>query len=391
MFDAVPTHAADVTPLAWSATSLPLVAATSVAMPLLVGVDTHKHAHVAVALTTLGGRLAACRAPATQEGYRALLTWAQTLGSPVAFAVEGTGSYGAGLASYLRRQAVRVVEVSGVDRRKRRRDGKDDTLDAEAAARARLAGTASAVPKSADGLAEMVRQLKIARDTAVKARAAAMIALKQLLVNAPAAVRETLEPLTDAPLLERCARLVPGDLRSPAASMRHALRALARRCRQLREEIATHAAALDALTAEAAPTLRAAFGMGVDVAAEMLIVVGDNPERIRSEAAFAKLCGACPIPASSGVTHRHRLFRGGHRQANAALHRVAMVRRRWHAPSMAYAARRTAEGLSKRDVLRCLKRFIAREVYHALLADFRSRQPQAPDAPTHPAPTTLAA
>lgn len=360
-----------------SVTSLTLAPAETPApapSEIVVGVDTHKYAHVAVALSTLGARLAACRAPATQEGYATLFDWARGLGAVAAFAVEGTGSYGAGLSSYLRRHAVRVIEVSGVDRRTRRRDGKDDTLDAEAAARSLLAGTATAVPKAADGVAEMVRQLKIARDTAVQARASAMIALKQLPVNAPPELREALEPLTDAPLLERCARLVPGELRTPAASVRHALRALARRCRLLREEIATHDAALDALTAEAVPTLRAAFGMGVDVAAEMLIVAGDNPERIRSAAAFAKLCGACPIPASSGVTHRHRLFRGGHRQANAALHRVAMVRRRWHAPTMAYAARRTAEGLSKRDVLRCLKRFIAREVYHALVADYRARQ-----------------
>lgn len=180
------------------------------------------------------------------------------------------------LRSYrLRRHDVRVVEVSPGDRRTRRTNGKDDTLDAERAARALLAGTATAVPKAADGCSEMVRQLKIARDTAVKARASAMIALKQLLVNAPPELREALEPLTDAPLLKRCAALeVPpaAEVRTPAASVCHALRALARRCRLLAEEIATHDELLDALTAEAVPTLRAAFGMGVDVAAEMLIV-----------------------------------------------------------------------------------------------------------------------
>ena len=340
---------------------------------IIIGVDTHKHAHVAVALNELGVSLGACRAAATTDGYRALLTWAHALGPLRAFAVEGTGSYGAGLASFLRRHAVQTVEVSGVDRRKRRRDGKDDTLDAAAAARGFLAGTASAVPKAADGLAEMIRQLKVARDTAVKARAAAIITLKTLLVNAPSELREELEPMTDAPLLARCARLGTPALDSPAASVRHALRALARRCRYLSAEIATHAAALDQLTAAAVPTLRAAFGIGPDVAAEMVIVAGDNPERIRSEAAFAKLCGVCPIPASSGMTNRHRLFRGGHRQANAAIHRVAMVRRRWHAPTMTYVARRTAEGLTKRDILRCLKRFVAREIYRALLSDFRAR------------------
>lgn len=348
---------------------------------ILIGVDTHKAAHVAVAITALGARVAACSASADRDGYAALLAWARALGRVEAFGVEGTGSYGAGLTSFLRRHDVRVVEVSPGDRRTRRNNGKDDTLDAERAARALLAGTATAVPKTADGCSEMVRQLKIARDTAVKARAAAVIALKQLLVNAPPELREVLEPLTDAPLLARCAALAVGEVRTPAASVQHALRALARRCRLLSEEIATHDDLLDALTAEAAPTLRAAFGMGVDVAAEMLIVAGDNPERIRSEAAFAKLCGACPIPASSGATHRHRLFRGGHRHANAALHRVALVRRRWHEPTKTYAERRTAEGLSKRDVLRCLKRFVAREVYHALLADYRARQPAAPAPP----------
>ncbi len=186
-------------------TELPLPRPTEPApTAILVGVDTHKAAHVAVAITALGVRVAACSAPADRDGYAALLHWAEGLGRVEAFAIEGTGSYGAGLASYLRRHAVRVVEVSWCDRRKRHRDGKDDTLDAEAAARSLLAGTATAVPKTADGVAEMVRQLKIARDTAVKARSAAVIALKTLLVNAPDELREVLEPLTDAPLLTHC-------------------------------------------------------------------------------------------------------------------------------------------------------------------------------------------
>jgi transposase len=267
-----------------------------------------------------------------------------------------------------------VVEVNHCDRRTRRKDGKNDTLDAENAARSVLAGTATAIPKTADGTAEMVRQLKVARDTAVKARSAAMIALKTLVVNAPAELRETLEPLTDRRLIERCVQLVPEELRTPAATLEHALRALARRWRLLASEIAEHDTVLDALTAAAVPTLRAAFGIGPDAAAEMLIVAGDNPTRIRSDAAFAKLCGACPIPASSGLTHRHRLFRGGHRQANAALYRIVIVRLRWHQPTIDYVARRTAEGLSKKDIIRCLKRFVAREVYRALLTDHAARE-----------------
>jgi hypothetical protein len=360
----------------------PLTTATATppSNEIVIGVDTHKQAHVAVAVTRLGARVAACQVSADQQGYAELVAWAHGLGPVGVFAVEGTGSYGAGLASFLRRQAIRVYEVSGVDRRKRRRDGKDDTLDAESAARAFLAGTALAVPKAADGASEMVRQIKIARDTAVKARSATLIALKTLLVNAPGHIRERLEPLSDRAVLAACAEHEVTTVETPADSVMHAVRAMARRWRFLHEEIASHDALLDELTAAAAPTLRAAFGIGVDATAEMLIVAGDNPTRIRSEAAFAKLCGASPIPASSGVTNRHRLSRGGHRQANAALYRIVIVRLRWHQATIAYAARRSAEGLSKRDIIRCLKRFVAREIYHGLLTDHVARSAKGPSA-----------
>ena len=336
---------------------------------VIVGVDTHKHEHVAVAINGLGARLATARAVANQGGYAELLAWARQLGEIGAFGIEGTGSYGVGLASFVRRHGLHVVEVNHCDRRKRRNDGKDDTLDAETAARSVLAGIATAIPKTADGAAEMVRQIKIARDTAVKARSAAIITLKALIVNAPDALRETLEPLTDRQLIDRCAALRPGDIINPTASVKHALRALAARWRTLSVEIATHDEVLDTITRAAAPTLHEAFGIGTDSVAEMMIVAGDNLTRIRSEAAFAKLCGACPVPASSGVTNRHRLFRGGHRQANAALYRIVIVRMRWHQPTIDYVRRRTAEGLSKKDIIRCLKRFVAREVYHALMGD----------------------
>jgi len=244
-----------------------------------------------------------------------------------------------------------------------------------------LAGIATAVPKTADGAAEMVRQIKVARDTAVKAKTAAIITLKALIVNAPGELREALEPLTDRKLIDRCARLLPGGtIADTTASTKHALRALATRWLALSTEIEAHDGVLDTVTRGAAPTLREAFGIGPDSAAEMMIVLGDNPTRIRSEAAFAKLCGACPIPASSGLTNRHRLFRGGHRQANAALYRIVTVRMRWHQPTMDYVARRTVEGLSKKDIIRCLKRFVAREIYHALIGDHRSRTADVPAA-----------
>ncbi len=340
---------------------------------IIVGVDTHKYVHVAVAIDRLGTRIGAYTVSADRAGYAELVAWARTLGPIDAFGIEGTGSYGVGLASYVRRHAIRVVEVSHCDRRKRRNNGKSDTLDAETAARAVLGGIATAVPKSADGAAEMVRQIKVARDTAVKARSAAIITLKTLIVNAPGELRETLEPLTDRKLVDRCAGLRPGTMGDTTASTKHALRALAARWLALSAEIDTHDDALGTITQAAAPTLREAFGIGADSAAEMMIVAGDNPTRLRSEAAFAKLCGACPIPASSGVTNRHRLFRGGHRQANAALYRIATVRMRWHEPTIAYFSRRISQGLTKKDIIRCLKRFIAREIYNALLHDHHAR------------------
>ena len=340
---------------------------------VIVGVDTHKLVHVAVAINLLGARLATISVSADRAGYAELVAWATGLGTVEAFGIEGTGSYGVGLASFARRHAIRVVEVNHCDRRKRRNNGKSDTIDAETAARSVLSGIATAVPKTADGAAEMVRQIKIARDTAVKARSAAIITLKTLIVNAPGELREAIEPLTDRKLIDRCAALEPGELVDPHSSVQHALRALATRWLMLSTEIGTHDEALDAITMAAAPSLREAFGIGPDSAAEMMIVAGDNPERVRSEAAFAKLCGACPIPASSGVTNRHRLFRGGHRQANAALYRIVIVRMRWHQPTIDYVTRRTAEGLSKKDIIRCLKRFVAREIYNALINDHRSR------------------
>lgn len=328
-----------------------------------IGVDTHKHFHVAVALSEQGARLGELTVAADPGGYEQLLDWARSLGMPWCFGVEGCGSYGQGLVSYLRRHDQRVVEAGRPDRRERRERGKSDPIDAENAARAVLAGTATGTPKSADGTSEMIREIKIARDTAVKARSQAIITLKALIVTAPEELRAELQPLSKAKLRERCAALRPGSLDSPLAAAKHALRALARRWQVLEREIKEHDRLLDTLTARAAPALREAFGIGVDVAAEMLILAGDNPQRIHSEAAFAKLCGASPIPASSGNTQRHRLNWAGHRQANSALYRSVIVRMRFHPPTIAYVKRRTAEGKSKREIIRCLKRYLAREIY----------------------------
>jgi len=336
---------------------------------VVVGVDTHKDNHVAVVIDGVGGRLGHLSVPATPAGYDELVTWARGLGEPVAYGVEGTGSYGAGLASFLRRQGAEVIEVNRPSRKAdRRANGKSDTLDAEHAAREVLAGTATAVPKTADGAIETLRLVKIARDTAMKAHTSAMIALKATLVTGDDELRAELEHLTNFKLIVACAALAPEDLTSPAGAMRHVLGSLARRWLALHEEIKVHSRLLKQLTKATAPALIEAFGIGPDVATELLLAAGDNTDRIRSEAAFAKLCGACPIPASSGKTNRHRLNRGGNRQANSALYRTVIVRMRWHEPTIAYVARRTAEGLSKREIIRCLKRYLAREVFLLLPA-----------------------
>ena len=336
---------------------------------VIIGVDTHKDEHIAVAIDGLGGRLGDLSLTANPDGYAKLVAWAFRLGAVSQFGVEGTGSYGSGLARYLRRNGHKVIEVGRPPRKgERRMSGKSDAIDAEHAAREVLAGKATATPKLADGLIEAIRLVKIARDTAVKAHSTTMITLKATLVTASDELRSELEPLTDFKLTTACAALqADGDLGDPEQAMLHVLGSLARRWFELHEEIKVHSGQLKKLTKTAAPELVAAFGIGPDVAAEMLVTAGDNTDRIRSDAALAKLCGACPIPAGSGKTNgRHRLNRGGNRQANSALHRTIVVRMRWHPPTIAYVERRTAEGLSKKDIIRCLKRFLAREIYGLL-------------------------
>jgi transposase len=331
---------------------------------IIIGIDTHKEAHAAVAINGLGARLGAMTLLASSRGYHEMESWAQSLGPVRAFGIEGTGSYGAGLARFLQERGHNVIEVNRPNRQIRHQHGKNDPLDAENAARAVLSGQARAAPKSGTSSVEMIRHLKVARDTAVKSRTQAMVTVKTIIVNAPAALRESLDGLTGKmTLIRHLAALRPGAMTSPTASAKATLRALARRWLMLDAEIKSHDADLDALTSACAPTLKEAHGMSTGTAAEMLILVGDNPERIRSEAAFAKLCGACPIPASSGKTSRHRLNRGGHRQANAALYRVVIIRMRSHPPTLDYVRRRTAEGKGKMEIIRCLKRFVAREIF----------------------------
>lgn len=277
---------------------------------VVIGVDTHKYVHVAVALDDFGGVLGKEKFTADTVGYGQLIDWSLTHGHLLTFAIEGTGSYGAGLTAAVRRRDIGVVEVMRTDRRDRRLRGKSDFLDAENAARAVLAGHADAIPKSADGVVEMIRIIKVAKDVAVKARTSAMISLKAVVVNAPPQLREQLQPLSKMALIHRCAGLRPGEFTTVEAATKHTLRAIARRWEHLNDEVSAHEKLLGELTTQLAPKLTAAFGVGADTAAEMLIVAGDNPQRVRSEPAWARLCGVAPIPASSGITTRHRLNRG---------------------------------------------------------------------------------
>jgi transposase len=317
-------------------------------------------------LDHLGRRLATTWVATTPRGYRALLAWAQSLGEVEAFGVEGTGCYGAGLARFLTANDQVVLEVNRPDRSARRRRGKSDPVDAEAAARAVLAGQATSIPKAGDHLVEMVRCLRVARTSAAKARIQTVNALRALVVTAPAELREQLRDLPAAQLANKAARMRPGPIARPTAATKLALRVLGQRYEALAVELATVDAELDRLTAQAAPGLRQLRGVGPDIAGALLVAAGDNPGRLHSEAAFSMLCGASPIPASSGKTIRHRLNRGGNRQANTALYRIVVVRLRWHPPTRAYLVRRTNEGLSKREIIRCLKRYVAREVFAAL-------------------------
>jgi transposase len=239
-------------------------------------------------------------------------------------------------------------------------------IDAQAAARATLAGVAATTPKTREGQVEMIRVLRVARRGAMKARVAAAEQLYGVLYSAPEELRAPLLGLKTKALVGVCAAIRPGPLTSTTAATKAALRTLARRWRQLQAELTQLDAQLRALVGAAAPTLVALPGVGVDTAGQLLVTAGDNPQRLRGESAFAHLCGAAPIPASSGRTHRHRLNRGGDRHANNALWRIALVRMRCHPPTRAYVERRTKQGLSKLDIMRCLKRYIAREVYHHL-------------------------
>ena len=330
------------------------------------GADTHRDQHVVAALDERGGQLGVRSFPTTPAGYRHALGWLRGFGTVERAGIEGTGSYGAGLARYLRAEDVAVVEVNRPNRQLRRSHGKSDPVDAVAAARAAQSGEASGEAKPRTGAVEAIRALRVARRSAGRGRTTALSQMRALLVSGPDDLRETLRGSTVSKLVTTAARFRPADPTTAAGATRFALRELARQVQSLEAECERLDAVLEPLVAATAPELVASFGVGTDTPGALLVSAGDNPQRLRSEAAFAHHCGVAPIDASSGLTTRRRLNRGGDRIANQALWRIVMVRMVHEPRTRTYVERRTREGRSKREIIRSLKRYVARQLYRCL-------------------------
>ncbi len=331
------------------------------------GVDTHRDTHVAAVVDGAGRLLGAESFPADEVGYQRMVAWFGSQGYLVRVGVEGTGSYGAGLARYLCAADIGVVEVNRPNRQLRRqRGGKSDSVDAEAAARAAASGQATSVPKSGDGPVECLRMLLVARRSATKARTQAANQIHSVTVGAPEQVKHRLRGLGLREQVRVCARWRPGEAQTTVAYAKKTLRHLARRYQTLDTEITELEADIRRLCARANPALLAAKGVGPDTASVLLVAAGDNPDRMRSERSFAALCGTSPVQASSGQTIRHRLNRGGNRHANSALWRIATTRMRTDPATQQYVERRRGEGKNRKEIIRCLKRHIAREIYRLL-------------------------
>ena len=327
------------------------------------GVDTHADSHVAAALDPVGGLLGVREFPVSAAGYAGLLGWLGGFGTVCLVGIEGTGSYGAGLARHMSAAGVRVVEVDRSDRQDRRRQGKSDPLDAVSAARAAQSGRARGAPKGRDGAVEAIRALMVAKRSARSERTQAINQARALIVTGPEDLRARFTAHATADLVAELAALRPRPGAVVGYHTRIALRELGRRAEFLDSQIERLDDLTGPLVTGHAPGLLALHGVGFDTAAILLIAAGDHPGRLRSEAAWAHLCAAAPIPASSGKTKRHRLNPAGDRQANHALWRIVITRMSSHPATRAYVDRRTAQGLSKKEIMRCLKRYVAREVY----------------------------
>ena len=343
---------------------------TTLARSVTGGVDTHLDVHVAAALDEKGTLLGVEYFETTRRGYKKLLAWFENFGPVVLVGVEGTSSYGAGLTRHLHAEGIAVVEVDRPNRQRRRRQGKSDPKDAVSAARAALSGDADGAAKTQDGNVEAIRVLRVARTSARSARTQALNQMRSLVSTAPEPIRGELRGLSVHRLLARASTYRPGAGRDVVSLTKLTLRNLARRSIELEEEIKGYDAILEPLVTETAPELVDRLGVGPDSAGALLVAAGDNPERLRSEAAFAHLCGAAPLDASSGKQQRHRLDRGGDRQANSALWHIVITRMSYDPRTTAYIERRMNDDqLTKKEAVRCLKRYIAREVFNLLPMD----------------------
>lgn len=341
---------------------------------VVAGIDTHKDTHHVAVIDVAGRRVADRQFPVSTAGYRQLLDWVAGHGIIDRVGVELTGSYGAGLTRFLTTAGVSVLEVNTTDKATRARRGKDDRIDAYAAAEKVLAGMAIAIPKDTTGLVESIRVLKLARDSAVKTRTKTLNQIKDLRITAPAQLRESLDGLTLTQIARKASTFRPDHTRiaEPGQSVKTALRRLGERVAFLDAEIRDADRDLRALVSRAAPTLLTHPRIGIHTAAQFIVTIGGNIDRIRDDAAFARICGAAPIPVSSGKTNRMRLHRGGDRQANSALHIIVIGRFKDHPPTIRYRDRKLAEGHSKRDIIRALKRYVAREIFNTLKTDLNA-------------------
>ena len=331
------------------------------------GVDTHADNHVAAAVDHNGGLLGVESFPADEVGYEDLLAWLASFGELVRVGVEGTGSWGVGLTRFLTDHEIVVVEVDRPNRQTRRKQGKSDPTDAISAARAALSGEATVTPKSRNGPVEQMRVLLVARRSGREQRIQSLNQLRHLVFTAPEPIRVRFKDRPKTGLVSEAANMRPNRGSDPIIYRTNlVIRNLARRVQSLNSEIKTIDQTLVQLINETAPSLLELYGVGVDTAASLLVTAGDNPERLHSERSWAHLCGVTPIPASSGKVTRHRLNRGGDRQANAALYRIVLTRMSSHDETRRYVARRREEGLNTAEIMRCLKRYVARQTYKHL-------------------------
>jgi len=332
------------------------------------GVDTHADVHVAAAVDHNGGLLGVESFPADQAGYESLVGWVAGFGPISRIGVEGTGSWGVGLARFLGDQDIEVIEVDRPNRQTRRKEGKSDPIDAVSAARAALSGEASVTPKGRNGPVEQIRVLMVARRSARQQRIQSLNQLRHLVFTAPEEIRVRFKDRYKTGLVSEAANMRPRKGSDPVTYTTNlVIRNLARRVKRLNHEMGEIDRMLTDLIAQTAPSLLELYGVGTDTAASLLVAAGDNPDRLRSEGSWARLCGVAPLPANSGkVTARYRLNRGGDRQANAALYRIVLTRMSSHQETRSYVARRRNEGLNTAEIMRCLKRYVARQTFKHL-------------------------